>query len=156
MIRESLIRVKQDWKSKDEIIRAIVTAAEADGLLTSASAFAEAVYRREEEISTSIGYGIAIPHGKTDAVKEAFIAFVSLKEPIRWDAEGTDDVEAVFLIGVPKTNTEMLHLKAIAAISKKLMSETFRKRLDACTENHEAFAMLDEIDRSIAADSTIH
>ena len=150
MIRESLIRVKQDFKSKDEVIRAIVLAADADGLLPSAGDFAEAVYHRGEEISTSIGYGIAIPHGKTDAVKEAFIAFVSLQEPIRWDEGGTDDVEAVFLIGVPQTNTEMLHLKAIAAISKRLMREEFRKQLYACTDNHAAFQMLDDIDKSIA------
>ena len=108
-----------------------------------------AVLQREEEVSTSIGYGIAIPHGKTDAVKEPFISFMSFDTPFIWDQETGDEVEAAFLIGVPETNTETLHLKAIAAISKRLLDDDFREELYACRSQREAYTLLNEIDRSI-------
>ena len=107
------------------------------------------MYAREAEISTAVGYGIAIPHGKTDAVKEAFIAYVGLNQSFEWDAETKDQVDTVFLIGVPKANTEVLHLKAIAAISKNLMREEFRNKLKACTSSEAAYELLDEINREI-------
>lgn len=149
MIRESLIFAKQEIASKDDVIHFVAEQADKEGLLTDQKTFLQAVYRREEEISTSLGYGMAIPHGKTDAVKTPFMAFVSTKTPFKWDNSMNDEVEAIFLIGVPKTNTEMLHLKAIAAISKKLMNETFRKNLYACQTSHAAYEMLRDIDESI-------
>ena len=152
MIREALIFTKQSFTRKEEVISFVADRAEQEGLLNNKEEFVQAVYRREEEISTSLGYGMAIPHGKTDAVKEPFMAFISLAKPFEWDSTMKDQVEAIFLIGVPKTNTEMLHLKAIAAISKKLMNEEFRKKLYACQTNHEAYEMLRDIDEKIKED----
>ncbi len=149
MIRESLIFTKQSFNDKEEILSFVAEQADKEGLLDSKEEFLGAVHKREEEISTSLGYGMAIPHGKTDAVREPFLSFVSTEKPFKWDDTMKDQVEAIFLIGVPETNTEMLHLKAIAAISKKLMDETFRKRLYACQTSHEAYEMLRDIDESI-------
>mgnify|MGYP001003987849 FL=1 len=149
MIREPLIFAKEALKNKEDVIRQIAGAAKEEGVLRDPEDFMEAVLQREEEVSTSIGYGIAIPHGKTDAVKEPFISFMSFKTPFIWDQETGDAVKAAFLIGVPETNTEMLHLKAIAAISKRLLDDDFREELYACRSPREAYALLSEIDQSI-------
>lgn len=149
MIRESLIFAKQPFDDKEAILSFVAEQADKEGLMGSKEEFLDAVHRREEEISTSLGYGLAIPHGKTDAVKTPFMAFISTQKPFKWDTATNDEVEAIFLIGVPKTNTEMLHLKAIAAISKKLMDEAFRKKLYACQTSHEAYEMLRDIDEKI-------
>lgn len=149
MIRQNLIFACQDFKTKNEVIRFIVDAADKAGLLADRSEFLEAVYAREAEISTAVGYGIAIPHGKTDAVREAFIAYAGLNGTFTWDEETKEQVDMVFLIGVPKSGTEILHLKAIAAISKKLMREVFRARLKECVSNKEAYELLEEINREI-------
>lgn len=149
MIREPLIFAKEALKNKEDVIRQIAGAAKEEGVLRDPEEFMEAVLQREEEVSTSIGYGIAIPHGKTDAVKEPFISFMSFKTPFIWDQETGDEVKAAFLIGVPETNTEMLHLKAIAAISKRLLDDDFREELYACRSPREAYALLSEIDQSI-------
>lgn len=149
MIRESLIFAKQPFSDKEAILSFVADVAAKEGLLDSKEEFLAAVHKREEEISTSLGYGMAIPHGKTDAVREPFMAFISTQKPFQWDDAMKDQVEAIFLIGVPKTNTEMLHLKAIAAISKKLMDESFRKELYACQTSHEAYEMLRDIDEKI-------
>lgn len=149
MIREPLIFAKEALKNKEDVIRQIAGAAKEEGVLRDPEDFMEAVLQREEEVSTSIGYGIAIPHGKTDAVKEPFISFMSFETPFIWDQETGDEVKAAFLIGVPETNTEMLHLKAIAAISKRLLDDDFREELYACRSPREAYALLSEIDQSI-------
>lgn len=149
MILETLIFAKQDFSSKDAVIQFVAAQADKEGLLASRDDFLQAVCQREEEISTSLGYGLAIPHGKTDAVRRPFLSFVSTVHPFRWDDASNDEVEAVFLIGVPKTNTETLHLKAIAAISKKLMDEHFREKLYTCQTSHEAYRMLRDIDEKI-------
>ena len=82
MIREPLIFAKEALKNKEDVIRQIAGAAKEEGVLRDPEEFMEAVLQREEEVSTSIGYGIAIPHGKTDAVKEPFISFYELRDTI--------------------------------------------------------------------------
>lgn len=149
MIRESLMFAKQPFGSKEEVISFAAEHAGREGLLTDKEAFVRAVYQREEEISTSLGHGMAIPHGKTDAVKEPFISFISTEKPFIWDDKMSDDVEAIFLIGVPKTNAETLHLKAIAAISKRLMDASFRKKLYECRTSREVYELLREMDQNI-------
>lgn len=149
MIRESLTFAKRPFSSKDEVIAFITDCAAKEGLITDRETFMQAVYRREEEISTSIGYGLAIPHGKTDAVKEAFVSFISVEKAFIWDDKMNDDVEAIFLIGVPQSNAETVHLKTIAAISKKLMNETFREELYACQTDHEAYEMICDMNQNI-------
>lgn len=152
MIRRSLIFAGYDCKNKDDVIRFIADAADKAGLLADEEEFIRTVYRREEEISTAVGYGIAIPHGKSDAVKEAFIAYAGLKKGFEWDEETREQAEMVFLIGVPKAGTEVLHLKAIAAISKNLMREGFREKLKSCRDSDKAYELLREIDREITED----
>lgn len=150
MIRRSLIFAGHDCKNKDDVIRFIADAADKAGLLADEEEFIRTVYRREEEISTAVGHGIAIPHGKSDAVREAFIAYAGLKSGFEWDEETGEQAEMIFLIGVPKAGAEVLHLKAIAAISRNLMREGFRERLKACRDSDRAYELLREIDREIA------
>lgn len=149
MIRKELIFAKEDFSSKEDVLQKLTEAAEKEGLLADREAYLEAVYRREKEFATSIGYGIAIPHGKTEAVKEAFIGFMSTKKPFVWDKESGGEAELIFLIGVPAAHTETLHLKAIAEISKRLMREEFRSKLLAAATSEEVFELLKEIDESI-------
>ena len=70
MIRKALIHVRQSFASKDAIIEFVAEAARKEGVLEDKMTFVEAVYQREREISTSVGYGIAIPPGKTDVVPD--------------------------------------------------------------------------------------
>ncbi len=152
MIRQDLIFAGQDLTTKDEVISFMVEAADRAGLLADKAEFQETVYAREAEISTAVGYGIAIPHGKTDAAKEAFIGYVGLNKSFEWDEETKEQVDTVFLIGVPAAHKDVLHLKAIAAISKSLMREEFRTKLKACSNSEKAYELLDEINREIKKD----
>lgn len=149
MIRKDLVFVHQELNCSADVITFVTEAANRAGLLNDPEEFTKAVFRRETEISTSIGYEIAIPHGKTDAVKEAFIAYIGLSKPFEWDRTTKDLIRMVFLIGVPEKNTDRLHLKAISEVSKKLINEDFREKLITCQSNEDAFILLDSINQGI-------
>lgn len=148
MIRKNLIFVGQSFQNRDSVIDFITMMADKAGVLNDQKEFIKTVLNREIKISTSIGYGIAIPHGKTDAVKYPFISYVNLKEAFKWDNTTKDFVKAVFLIGVPAKNTDKLHLKVISEISKKLINDSFRKKLLNCKTSENAFELLNSINQN--------
>ena len=96
--------------------------------MTDKAIFKEAVLNREAEFSTGIGMGIAIPHGKSDSVKEACIVFGKSENGI--DFESMDEKPAFFffLIAVPLEATD-IHLRALSEISRKLMHSEVRRQL---------------------------
>lgn len=149
MIKQELVFVNQSLRSRDEIIRFIADAADKAGKLADKELFVSKVLEREAEISTSIGHGLAIPHGKTDAAKEPFVSYLGLSESIEWDSTTKDQIRGVFLIGVPQSNTDNLHLKCIAEISKKLINDEFRESLMASGSNESAFELLNSINQKL-------
>lgn len=132
-------RVKFDLeaKTKEQVIDELIEILDKDGKLIDKAAFKEAVLKREEEFSTGIGMGIAIPHGKSDAVKEPAMVFGRSNEGI--DYESMDEKKAFlfFLIAVPEKSSD-LHLKALAEISRKLMHKEIKEQLMTC-ETYDCF-----------------
>lgn len=111
--------------SKNEVIDELIDLLYNDGKITDREEFKKAVLKREEEFSTGIGMGIAIPHGKSEVVKEASIVFGKSNKGI--DYESMDDKPAYlfFLIAVPNESSD-LHLRALSEISRKLMHTEIR------------------------------
>lgn len=148
MINKDLIILDSDLLNKEDIIRFLGKKAFDLGYTNNLNEYIEAVKKREEEFSTAVGYGVSIPHGKSEAVNEAFIAFMRSKNPILWDEEDHGPVRLIFLIGVPENKKETLHLKILAQISKKLMDEEFRNNL--INENKDrVLELLMEIEENI-------
>ncbi len=148
MIREELVFVLNDIKTQDECIKFLADKANEDNLLSDEDEYVKAIYHRESEFSTAVGYDVAIPHGMSDAVKEAFICFAKLENPIKWGPDGKE-VKMVFMIGVPEHLKNKIHLKLISQISKALIDEDFRNGLLACNTAKEAFNYLDKINQGI-------
>lgn len=148
MINKELIILDSYLETKEEIIQFLSEKAYNLGYTTNLDNFIGAVRKREEEFSTAVGYGVSIPHGKSEAVNEAFIAFLRLKNPILWDYEGHGPVKLVFLLGVPESKKETLHLKILAQISRKLMDEEFRNNLVEENEK-KVYELLMQIEENI-------
>ena len=148
MINKELIVLDSDLLNKEDIIRFLGKKAYDLGYTTNLNQYIEAVEKREKEFSTAVGYGVSIPHGKSEAVNEAFIAFMRSKNPILWDEEDHGPVRLIFLIGVPENKKETLHLKILAQISKKLMDEEFRNNLINESKD-KVFKLLMEIEENI-------
>lgn len=120
---KELISLDNEASTKDELISNLVDLAYKNNKLTDLEKFKDAVYKREKEFSTALGMSIAMPHGQSDAVKEPFVIFARTSKDVHWD---DNDVRLIFMIGVPLANRSEVHMKIIAALSRKLLDEQFR------------------------------
>lgn len=84
------------------------------GVVTNDSVYLEAVMKREEESTTGIGFGVAIPHGKSAAVAEPSLAFGRSQAGIQYDSMDGKPVHLMFLIAVPETSNDE-HLRILSA-----------------------------------------
>lgn len=126
----SKTRINFDLKanSKDDVIDELIEVLYEDGKVTNKDELKKAVIKREEEFSTGIGMGIAIPHGKCSAVKEAAITFGLSKKGIDYQSMDDKPAHLFFLIAVPEESSDV-HLRALSEISRKLMHPEVREKL---------------------------
>lgn len=146
VISKDLIFLDSPLTSQDAVIKKIVQTAAAEKYVTDSQALFAAVKKREAEIPTAIGYDIAIPHGKTAAVADPFIAFVRTEKAFQWSNQSEEEVRLIFLIGVPEDSQSKLHLKFISQLSKKLLDETFRNKLLTESDVEKIYQQLNEIE----------
>jgi PTS system nitrogen regulatory IIA component len=128
LISESLICTNLKGETKDEIISELVDIVDKSNCLYNKYEFLNDVLKREKSISTGIGNGIGMPHGKSTAVKQACLALGISKKGINFDSMDDELVNIIFLIAVPK-EADDLHLKVLGCLSRKLMHEEFREAL---------------------------
>ncbi len=128
IISEKLVKLDLHATSKEDVLQQLAKIAAAEGKVNNESKYIEAVLKREEEFSTAVGFGVAIPHGKTDAVNEPFFMFAKV-DNLDWNAMDGEPVNMVFLIGVPMSDASSTHLKILASLSRKLMKAPFREGL---------------------------
>ncbi|MBZ4667186.1 MAG: putative IIA-like nitrogen-regulatory protein PtsN [Defluviitaleaceae bacterium] len=144
LINKNLISLHLDSHTKEETIRKMAQMAADEGRVVNIEDYVKAVLRREEEYSTAVGFGVAIPHGKTDAVKEPLLAFAKVNS-IEWGAPDGKPVNMVFLIGVPESQAGTEHLKILANISRKLMKQEFRDSLNNAKTPEDILNVLGEV-----------
>ncbi|HET6528735.1 MAG TPA: PTS sugar transporter subunit IIA [Balneolaceae bacterium] len=95
-----------------------------------------AVMEREKIMSTGVGKGLAIPHGKTTGIGETYAAFAILEHPVDYDAIDEQPVKMVFLLAGPQSSNS-LHIKMLSRISRLMNNSDFRERLLQCTSAEE-------------------
>ena len=118
-----------DTDDKDTAIYELVKQLKACGKIEDTEGFYENVLARESTSPTSIGYGIGLPHGKTDKVLEAGVCFGRLKQPITWDPDSGETATIILLLAVPEKEAGNTHLEILAKLSRKLMYEEFRQSM---------------------------
>lgn len=145
LINENLIVLDLPAKTKEEAILLLAEKAKGESKVNDANEFQKAVLHRESEYSTAVGFGVAIPHGKTDAVNEPFLMFATVQS-IDWSALDGNPVDLVFLIGVPEKDASTVHLKILASLSRKLMKEEFRDGIRGAKTPSDVMKLLMESD----------
>jgi PTS system fructose-specific IIA component len=128
IISEALVQLNLQATTKEDALSQLAKAAANNGKINDEATYIEAVLKRESEFSTAVGFGIAIPHGKSDAVNEPFFMFAKV-DNIDWNSMDGEPVDLIFLIGVPMSDASSTHLKILASLSRKLMKEPFRNTL---------------------------
>ncbi|WP_195701481.1 PTS fructose transporter subunit IIABC [Companilactobacillus futsaii] len=122
--KENII-ISNSSMNKQTAIDEMVSLLNKNGYVSDADSFKAAVNKREREISTAVGYGVAIPHGKSEGVSESTIVILKNLNGISWDNE---TVNLVFMIAAPMDANDE-HLRMLSTISTYLMDETFRAKL---------------------------
>lgn len=143
LLDKNLILFENEKKSKLDILTKFTETALCNNKVKDGEAFIKGIYEREEIFSTAIGFGIAIPHVKSEIINEPFLGFIKLGEEIEWEDEEKSMVDTVFVIGVPKEYEGNLHLKILASISQKLMDEEYRDALLNLKNIDDVMKMLD-------------
>ena len=118
-----------DVQSKDEAIVAMIEAFDKAGYLNDKDTYYKDVLAREEVFSTYIGYGIGLPHGKSDGVEESGICVARLNNEIVWNDETGDTINFIIMIAVRIKSDSNLHLQILSKLSRLLMHEDFRDRI---------------------------
>lgn len=118
--------------NKAEILERLVSSLEGKVSAEESEKILEAVKEREGIMSTGVGKGLAIPHGKTPAIEQTYAAFAVLKEPIEYEAIDHKPVKMVFLLAGPQSSNS-LHIKMLSRISRLMNNSDFRNRLLECT-----------------------
>lgn len=159
---ESLITLHTDLQTKEEVIRQLIKMLYNEGKITSEEAFYADVMEREGLTPTGIDAGLAIPHGKSCAVKEACFAVMTLKKPILdWESvvEG-NRVQYIFLLAIPQLDEGSTQMQLLAEMMTKMSNDAYTKTLFASTTISSFYKNLDEtttdttiktFDRSIVA-----
>ena len=117
------------------------------GKLSDVEKYREQVYAREEESTTGIGEGIAIPHGKCDAVKAPGLAAMVIKNGVEYESLDGEPVTLLFLIAAPNTK-DNVHLDVLSKLSVMLMDENFTTSLRNTKSVDEFLQIIDAADES--------
>lgn len=113
---------------KKETLDAMVDLMAKSGKINDVEVYRKGVYAREEESTTGIGEGIAIPHCKSDSVSRPGLAAMVVPEGVDFDSLDGEKVNLIFLIAAPNTK-ENVHLDVLSKLSVLLMDEDFTANL---------------------------
>ena len=132
-------------QDKSQTLDAAVALMTRSGKINDEAAYRKQVYAREEESTTGIGEGIAIPHGKCDAVDKPGLAAMVIPGGVDFDSLDGEPVTLLFLIAAPNTE-DNVHLDVLSKLSMMLMDEEFTASLRAAKTPEEFLQIIDQAD----------
>ncbi len=128
LLSEEVIKVPLENTKKEKVIEELIDLLIATGKVHDKDAVFKAVMEREKVMSTGVGDGVAIPHGKAEGVHEVLAAFGIAQKDIDFQSIDEKPVRLVFLLVAPPNATGP-HLKALSRVSRLLNKKEFRDRL---------------------------
>ena len=143
ILSEKSVIVGLQGETKEEIIEELVDSLEEGVAISDRDKVLQSVLDREKIMSTGIGDGIAIPHGKSDAVITLSAALGTQKRGANFEALDGEPAYVFFLLVSP-ANISGPHIKALARISRLLKNEDFKKRLTAASSPEELIGEISE------------
>lgn len=146
LFNKNLVKINLNSSTRDEAIVELAKLIEAEGRLINYDEYVAEVFDRESKSTTGIGFGIAIPHGKSQAVQTPTIAFGRYKEGIEWESLDGEPVKIIFLLAVPSDGDSCNeHLRILASISRKLLYEDFINALNSIEDQDELVNLIDSV-----------
>lgn len=132
-------------KSKKEALNEAIALMAESGKINDTEGYRKQVFAREEESTTGVGEGIAIPHGKCAAVNRPGLAAMVIKDGVDFESLDGEPVTLLFLIAAPDTK-DNVHLDVLSKLSMMLMDEEFTKNLRNASTAEEFLEIIDKAD----------
>lgn len=150
---KNLIAINCNLNTKKEVIDFLIDKLYAEGKIGSKEEFLKAVMEREALSETGISEGLAIPHGKSDTVKEAAFAVARVNRPVSdWESlEEGNEVTLIFLLAIPSAQAGSTHLELLAELMTKAQDEEFLNALKNAKTVEELYNHLD-VDEKVKKD----
>lgn len=142
VINKELMIIRSTAQNKAEVIDELSRALYAHDYVSDTKKFIADVYLRESEGITGIGQGIAIPHGKSEAVKQTTLAIAVLKDPIEWETLDGKKVKVVIMFAVKAEDAEQKHILLLQKVATLLAHDDFIERLLQVTDKDELYDLL--------------
>ncbi len=146
-LKKEFVSASVKGKNKNDVIEEMLKLIGASEKVLDFDKIRRAVFEREQIMSTGVGNGFAIPHGKSDAVSDIVAGFGITERPIDYDALDDKPVRLVFIL-IGKENMVGSHIKLLSRVSRLMNSESFREKLltlNTPDEIIEAFRQEEEI-----------
>lgn len=143
LLKPEFIIAELKGETKEDIINELIDIFKNDPRVDDIEKVRSAVLDREKIMSTGVGKGFAIPHGKTNAVKEIVGAFGKIKDGIDYNSLDGNPVHLVFLL-VGKDNLISTHIKLLSRISRLMNKDDFRHRLTEANSADEIVKLFSE------------
>lgn len=146
LLRPTAIILSLRSRDKNEVIRELAAPLIADGLVTDEKEFIAAIFKRENLESTGIGLGVAIPHARTNSVKNTVLAFGRAQEGVDFSSLDGKLSHLIFLIAAPET-MKREYIWTLAKLSSLLRRDEVRKGLNAAQTVEEVYAVIEQYER---------
>lgn len=147
ILSTDVIAVNLDTADKEDAIKKVIDLAAKSGKILDVAKVSSTIYEREKLVSTGVGKGFAIPHGKTDSISDVVAAFAITKEPIDFDSIDGEPVRFIFLL-IGKENLLNTHIKLLSRISRLMNKDEFRERLLDAANPEEVLAIFKEEEKN--------
>ena len=147
ILSPDVVEVNLEVADKDDSIRKIIEISARTGKIIDINKVTDTIFEREKLVSTGVGKGFAIPHGKTDAISDIVAAFVITKNPIDFDSIDGEPVRFIFLL-IGKETLLNTHIKLLSRISRLMNKEEFRDRLLDAKDKEEVLNIFREEEKN--------
>ncbi|HEM6122812.1 TPA: PTS sugar transporter subunit IIA [Streptococcus suis] len=151
VLRKDVMLLDLQATSKEAVIDEMIASLVDKGYVTDFDVFKTGIMNREAQTTTGLGDGIAMPHAKNAAVKEATVLFAKSNNGVDYASLDGQPTDLFFMIAAPEGANDT-HLAALAELSKYLMKAGFADRLRAATNPEEVIAVFDTAE---AADKAV-
>lgn len=129
LIPPELVDLEAECRSKAEVIHHLAIMFEQAGRVESRAVFEQALWKREDDVATEIGFGLAIPHCQSGTVRTPSIGLLRLKQPVDWQSKEGQPVDLVICLAIPSGDKVRPKLQLLPKLSRKLIHDEFRDAL---------------------------
>ncbi|WP_027417247.1 PTS fructose transporter subunit IIABC [Aneurinibacillus terranovensis] len=153
LLTTDTMKMSLTTNTKESVLDELIEVLHKGGYLADRVKMKEAILAREAQSTTGVGEGIAIPHAKTEAVREPHIAFGRSKEGVDYDSLDGQKAHLFFMIAVPNGSNDT-HLEALARLSMLLMDEDLRQKIMQALDEQEILTLITEKENALLAEES--